>query len=91
MSPEREAAQRAVEEAIGLLRNVVAAEDPDAHDRDEILTAWVVVASRTSFDDEGSSTAVSIYMPETMPDWQVVGLLRYGEQMCQADDGGSRS
>jgi hypothetical protein len=88
MSPERQSAQLAVEEAIGKLRDVVAAEDPEAHDPDEILTAWVVVASRTSFHDDAQTTAVSLYMPDTMPDWQVVGLLRFGEQMYH-DSGSS--
>jgi len=85
MSEARQAAEKAVEAVLEQLRAVSRTEEPDPDDpEDELLTAWVLVASRVSYDDDGDpNTGLTIYMPEMMPEWQTAGLLRAGQVLVE--------
>lgn len=88
MTPERKAAVQAVDAAIAALTELVDREC--AEDGDEafggMMTAWVVVCSRTRFEDDGqSSTGIRVYMPESVSDWQQLGLLRGASLLIEAD------
>lgn len=80
-TPERIAALKLLEEAILALRATAPADD----DMAEVMTAYIGLASFTRYDAEGGATAVCVYMPETMPNWQQQGLLRAGLLMIEAD------
>lgn len=82
MTPERAAAIKLMEQAIQAMRDTTLLEHKD---QPEILTGWATVCSYTRFDTAGGSTSVSVYMPDTMPSWQQLGMLRAGELLVEED------
>lgn len=78
MTPERAAAIKLMEQAIQAMRDTTLLEHKD---QPEILTGWLTICSYTRFD----STTVSVYMPDTMPSWQQLGMLRAGELLVEED------
>ena len=94
MSPERQAAQLKVEDALHDLRSLVEDETGSPRPEHEVLTGWAAVTSFTSYEDGEPATGLSLFMPDTMPDWQTVGLLRSAQVMAESnyrDDPGARS
>lgn len=85
MSPERASAIKQMEDAIAAMRATEPASDGE---EPELMTAWVAVAAYTRYSEDGGSTAVSVYMPDTMPMWQQIGLLQSGKIMVETEFAG---